>query len=395
MGKPTDSMRPSDDALSLHATSTRPSDLFLDDDAPELQIDDLPPLYDEVTGPDNGDSSSAPLLPNPTPAPDAIFDVLSPLLTDHSGNQYFIDKRFDNDPKMLEYHVERWAKFPPRPFVRLHGTHSQNVENNGKKERKTVTDFDIQVELTPYLFSDARTFEAMREVRTPENSDKVRRGTVLAKRAPGSTQSIEVGLPAKPTLKEWCHRYHASHAGLKSFTVMRRMIGFDEEEVKRRLEILVRHTNYRGHLNISFPVQNQYTHLYNDVKINRWRLTTWIYWLCIFTLMFLFTWPYLFFRTKRFEVVTVDWAFSQHTQDGRKKYVTISEEQWFNLWGRAIHRAVLEKRQCTLDQQDLLASEGAAPQFGNTVVDGAMDFFRAGVSAMNEVNRHLGWGGDC
>jgi hypothetical protein len=176
---------------------------------------------------------------------------------------------------------------------------------------------------------------------------------------------------------------------------MRRVVGFDEEKVRQKLESLVRNTNYHGHLNITFPVKDQYVHVFNEAKINRWRLTTWIYWLCIFTLMFVFTWPYLFFRTKRFEVVSVDWSFSQLGQDGRKKYVSISEDQWYNLWGRAIHRAVLEKRQSTLDQQDLIAAEGAAPVFGNAVVDGAMGVFRAGVSAMNEVNRQLGWGGDC
>jgi len=391
MGKPSDPMRPGDDALSLHSQS---GDRFLDDDAPELQVDDLPPLYDDVADPINGDSSSAPLLPN-HPVSDQFPGMIPYLSKDKDGNKYYIHECFDNDPKVLEQHVNWWAKKPPRPFVRLHGTHSQEVDNNGKKERKTVTDFDIQIELTPYLFSDAVNRSAFREVHTPENSDKVRRGTILAKRAPGSTQSIEVGLPTKPTLQEWCHRYHASHAGLKTFTVMRRMIGFDDEKVKQKLDSLVRNTNYRGHLSITFPVRDQYINVYNDAKINRWRLTAWIYWLCVFTLMFLFTWPYLFFRTKRFEVVSVDWSFSRPGPDGGKKYVSISEDQWYNLWGRAIHRAVLEKRQCTLDQQDLIASEGAAPVFGNAVVDGAMGFLRAGVSAMNEVNRQLGWGADC
>ena len=64
------------------------------------------------------------------------------------------------------------------------------------------------------------------------------------------------------------------------------------------------------------------------------------------------------------------------------------------MWGRAINRAVLEKRQGTLDQQDLIAADSPAPVFGVAVVDGAMSFVRAGVGAMNEVNRQLGWGYD-
>jgi hypothetical protein len=392
MGKPTDPMRPSDDALSLHATGVRHSDRYLDDDAPEIQVDDLPPLYDDVADPAHGDGSTAPLLPS---IPTSDFQGIAPFSTDANGNQYFIDHLLDTDPAILEEHVNGWAQTPPRPYVRLHGTHSQEVEENGKKTRKTVTDFDVQVELTPFLFSDPVNRVCFREVRTPENADKVRRGTILAKRAPGSMQSIEIGLAPKPSLREWCHRYQASHAGLKSFTVMRRMVGFDEEKVRQKLETLVRNTSYRGHLSISFPVKDQYVIVYNNAKTNRWRLTRWIWWLCVLTLTFIFTWPYLFFRTKRFEVVTVDWAYSRPDEFGRKQYISISEDQWYNLWGRAVHRAVLEKRQCTLDQQDLIAAEGAAPVFGNSVVDGAMGIFRAGLSAMNEVNRQLGWGGDC
>jgi len=64
------------------------------------------------------------------------------------------------------------------------------------------------------------------------------------------------------------------------------------------------------------------------------------------------------------------------------------------LWGRALSRAVLERRQDTLDQQDLIAAEGAPQTFGNVAVDGAASFIMAGVSAMNEVNRQLGWGYD-
>jgi len=381
-------MRPSDDALSLHG---QPSNRYLDDDAPELQVDDLPPLYDDIAGPENGEGSSAPLLPNF--ATSDQFPGMIPYHTKDTATTCYVDERLDNDPKLLEQHVNWWAQTPPRPFVRLLGTHWHDVDRNGKKERESVTDFDVQVELTPYLFSDAANRVASSELRTPENTDKVCRGTLFATRAPGAKQNIELGLPDKPTLTEWCHRYHASHAGLKTFSVVRRMVGFDEDKVREKLEALIRHSNYRGNLQISFPVQDQLIKVYNDCRTNRWRLTKWIYFLCIFTLMFLFTWPYLFFRTKRFEVVAVDWHFSQFDLSGRKKYTTVSEDQWYNLWARAINHAVLERRQGVLDQQDLLAAEGAPPAFLN--VEGARDILRAGISAMNAVNSRLGWGGDC
>ncbi|KAK0610190.1 hypothetical protein B0T17DRAFT_128541 [Bombardia bombarda] len=395
MGRPSLSTRPSGDAVSLHSV---PGDRFLDDDAPELEVDDLPPLYDEVADGGNGNSSSAaPLLPNislnpsaagPDPSRPSGAFVTNFKRDVDTGAEFYIDSRIDTDPEILESHVQYWAQKPPRPFVRIVGTHSQVADNNGKKEKKTVTDFDLQVELTPHLVS------SWREVRTVDNSEKVRRGTALRKRAPGAKQSIELGMGERPSLAEWCHRYCASHAGLKCFALQRRVLGFDEEKVRQKLTSLVRATNYKGHLTITFPVKDALVEVYNDCRINRWRLTTWIIWMCMFTLMFLFTWPFLFFRTKRFEVVYADWPFSVAGESGARQYVSISEDQWYNMWGRAISRAVLEKRQTVLDQQDLLTSNGPDPVYGDGLVDGAMNFLRAGVNAMNEVNRQLGWGYD-
>jgi hypothetical protein len=273
------------------------------------------------------------------------------------------------------------------------GAHQETVDNVGKKEKKRVTDFDVSIELTPYLYSDAINRVSWTELRTVENEEKVRRGTVLRKRAPGAKQHIELG-NTKATLAEWCHRYCASHAGLKSFVFKRKMTGFDSERVKERLEGLVLSTNYRGHLSITFPVKDDTVVVYNDCKTNRWRLKAWLVTLCIFTLTFIFTWPYLFFRTKQFEVVVAEWAFSKPDARGGRQFVSLSEDHWYNMWGRAINRAILEKRQGTLDQQDLLASDAPDPVFGNSAVDGAANVFRAGVRAMNEVNRQLGWGGD-
>ncbi len=395
MGKPSPSsssasLRGDADAVSLH---TQPGDRYLDDDAPELQVDDLPPVYSDH---DNGHAVdvSRPDLP-PSQRADLF---LAPSFEDaNTGTAYFLNTLLDTEPNMLESQIRFWSIQPPRPFVKVRGTHQETVDNKGKKERKAVTDFDLQIELTPYLFSDATNKICWSELRTVDNGEKTRRGTILKRRAPGANQSIEVGWDAKPTMLEWCHLYCASHAGLKTFAFRRRVVGLDEEAIKQKVEGLVRRTNYRGHLAVTFPVKDELVEVYNNCRTNRWRLTAWIQWLTFLTLTFLFTWPYLFFRTKRFEVAVADWPFSRAGEGGRKEYVSISEEQWFNLWGRALNKAVLEKRQGTLDQQDLVAAEGAEPTFntGHAAVDGAMGFLRAGVNAMNQVNRQLGWGADC
>jgi hypothetical protein len=373
---------PDGDSFSLHSQRGDP---FLDGDAPEIHDDDLPPLYEES-------EVEAALLPR-APAEDSPL-VIDPVQKDgNNGTAYFMDRRFDNEPETLETQVKWWAKSPPRPFVRISGTHQETVDNAGKKERKKITDFDVSIELTPYLYSNAANRTAWTEIRTVENEEKVRRGTVLRKRAPGAKQHIELG-NTKPTLAEWCHRYCASHAGLKAFVFERKVTGLDQQRLKDKLEGLVLSTSYRGHIDISFPVKDATCVVYNDCKTNAWRLTSWIVWLCAITLMFIFTWPYLFFRTRRFEVVIAEWAFSKPTPQGGRQFVSISEDQWYNMWGRAVNKAVMEKRQGTLDQQDLLASDVPDPLFDNPAVDGVAGIVRAGVRAMNEVNRQLGWGGD-
>ncbi len=396
MGKPNDPISPlpgiggsSSDAVSLH---TQPGDRMYDDDVPELRDDDLPPLYTDI---EEDSRPNAPLLPTIL-TPSYLLDEVNNAVNLHrvdanTGAEFIINSRLDKDPKLLERQIQLSATKPPRPAVRILGTHSETTREKNKTEKKTVTDFDVTLELTPYLFSDAERGVSWTALRTVEDNEKTHRGTILRKRAPGVKRDIEITNP-KPTLAEWCHRYCASHAGVKSFALQRRVTGFDEEKMKQMLEVLVRGTNYRGSVNITFPVKGDLTLIYNDCKTNRWRLTPWIVWMCYLTFLWLLTWPLLFFRTKQFEVAVAEWPFS--VTNGPKRYVSMSEAHIYNLWGRAISRAVLDKRQCTLDQADLIASQTNAPEPFGTVLEGAPRFLREGINAIAAVNRQLGWGAD-
>ncbi|KAL2144904.1 hypothetical protein VTI28DRAFT_8365 [Corynascus sepedonium] len=398
MGKPSTSPLPgvagssSDtDAMSLH---TQPGDRAYDDDVPELQPADMPPPYSDI---ESSTTANEPLLPNVS-RPSYIHGSLLGRNYVHevdanSGAEYFMFESFDKDPVVLESQIKLSATKPPRPSVRILGTHSQTVRENGKSEKKTITDFDVLVELTPYLFSDAPRGKSWTQLRTVEDTEKTRRGTILRKRAPGVKRDLEI-TNTKPTLAEWCHRYCARHAGLKAFVLRRQVTGFDEKRLKQRLETLVRDTNYRGHVNISFPVKDDYVVVYNVSKINKWRLTPWIVWLCYLTFLWLFTWPFLFFRTKWFEVAIAEWPFSVTEANGNKRYVSMSEEHIFNLWGRAISRAVLSKRQGMLSEEDLIASQTTPDEPFAGALAGAPSFLREGINVITAVNRRLGWGGD-
>ncbi|KAI0007316.1 hypothetical protein F4779DRAFT_592362 [Xylariaceae sp. FL0662B] len=367
-----------------------------DNDVPEISVDDLPPSYNDAF-----ESESAPMLPpiaTPATAPPARPYVPDGKLFEdlNTGAQRWVAKSLE-DPANLEAHIRKLAAIPPRPYVKIIGTHTETTKDSkGKTEKRTITDFDVLVELTPYLYSDAQYHRSWTQLRTIDNGEKARRGTVLKRRAPGSRQHIEVGGDPKPTLQEWCHRYGASHAGLKVFTLQRKMVGFDEEGVIQRLRSLVYDTNYRGHLRVNIVTKDELVECFNEARINRWRLTSWVLWLFILTLMIIFSWPYLWLRTKRWEVAIAEWPFSRIGEAGSKEYVSISEDQWYNMWARAISKAVLEKRQAILDQSDLRRANEPEPAFNTagTGVDGSHGIFRASIHAMNEVNRQLGWGGD-
>jgi len=401
--------RDTSDAVSLHTnpgTSSFAPFRDNDDDDDTLQLapglDDLPPSYSDsyTDTPADINTASGDTGYAHTPSPPYDFFRIDPA----TFATYYIESSFD-DPKILEQQILALAKMPPRPYVHIRGTHTRVVrDSKGKTERKTIIDFDIKIDLTPYLFRNAARGEAWTEICTPENWSKVHRGTILKKTAPGARAgiSLEDGGGPKPELREWCHRFCASSAGLKHFSLHREFIGFDSLYVKHEISRLIHETNYKGNLSVSVVNSHHKAELYNEAKINRWRLTPWIWWLFTLTFLWIFTWPYLFFRTKKWEVVSAQWSFSRFThpdsrspQDSAKEYVSLSEQQWYNMWARAIRRAALEKRQGTLTQYDLREEEGRGeePTFnsGNDTVDA---IFRAGMGAMNVVNRQLGWGHD-
>ncbi|KAJ4349763.1 uncharacterized protein N0V89_008381 [Didymosphaeria variabile] len=340
MGKPQPTPTPyrdDPDAVSLHTT---PDD-YNYNDAPD--VEDLPPSY--------ADNHTAPVIHHITPTPSGR--------TNHSEwfqlkngkpqvpeTQTQSNPRYDTDPVVLEEAVRSLANQAPYPLVYIMGTHRETVKRGDKKETKDITDFRIVIDLQHHLRQAEMT------LRTVENSEKTYRGSITKCRAPGHKQGIEVG-DASPTLKEWCHRYCASPRLLRIFRLRRVVTGFEEEYLKKRLEGLIRSTNYRGHISVTFPVENRNVDLYTTNRINQWRLTTWIRWVFYLTFLWIFTWPALFFATKRYAVLKAEWPWSTTDSQGIKQYTTISEEQWFAKWHVGIRRLVLDRYQCEASEEVL------------------------------------------
>ncbi|KAM0419040.1 hypothetical protein ACHAPT_011979 [Fusarium lateritium] len=317
------------------------------------------------------------------------------------------DKRSDADPGFLESWVRLIAKLPPSPYIHIVGTHKETKRGkDGKKSREDVTDFRIMVSLQNYLWPnfDPNGPSEM-TLTTVESGEKTYRGTVLKKRAPGAKGDIEVGHD-RPNLKEWCHRYCAKATTTKVFRLSRTVTGLNEDLFQSRLEGLIRSTNYKGKLAIEFPVADRAVDIYSSNRLNTWRLTTWICWIFYLTFLWIFSWPVLFFTTKRYHVVRAEWPFSKIGPQGQKMYTTVSEEQWISRYGPAI-------KQLCLDRYDGLAGDsylnevldrGETPQSNQPQIDGqaalgvAAAAFQGGrfnaVSGANSLMRFMGGSND-
>lgn len=362
--------------------------------------DELPPLYTDIA------ESSALLppsaaLPMSSVAPDHSL-VQAFKVNQFTGTEYYMSHELESDPSYLEQHVLAWSRKPPRTYIQVRGTHTEtkSEQNRSNTTSNTVVDFSVRVDMTPYLYTDViRGTSSWANVRTVEDHEKARRGTVFKYRAPGARSRqrrrggvrLEDDPRQKPTLTEWCHRFCASSGGLKVFALQKQVVGIDKNLLIERLHSLVRSTNYRGHVSISFPTDGGWVEVYNECKVNEWRFKDWLIPLVTFTLTFIFTVPYLFFRTKRFEAVFVDWPFSRPARDGstQREFVSLNEDQLYGLWGAAIRTAVINRRQCVLDQQDLVNSHA---QNQGEQPGGIHGLVAAGIQAMNVVNHQFGWG---
>ncbi|KAF2244311.1 hypothetical protein BU26DRAFT_522980 [Trematosphaeria pertusa] len=353
---PTEGYRDDPDAVSLHTT---PDD-YTYDDAPE--ITGLPPSYADSQG-DAAEVPAAPIrhIPPPSRRVDhnngVTIKMGKPQVCE---TQTLTDPRYDKDPLYLEEGIRSFARDAPFPLIYIMGTHKETIKRGDKKETKEITDFRVVMDLQRYLRNnfDPNDSSKMNLV-TAENGEKTYRGTITKQRAPGFKQDIEVGV-SKPELNEWCHRYCASPRMLRIFRLSRVVTGFDEAYVKNRIEGLIRSTNYRGHISITFPVEEKNVDIYTCNRINQWRLKTWVCWIFYLTFLWIFTWPYLFFATKRYAVVRAEWPFSTSDPYGNKRYTTVSEEQWFEKWQVGIKRLVLDRFQGEASEE-MLAGVIARP----------------------------------
>ncbi|TLS29743.1 hypothetical protein PpBr36_01875 [Pyricularia pennisetigena] len=353
----------------------------------------VPPSYDSVPEP----QQQAVAQPHPQGQGISDAEIIQPFaVSSKDGAESFMDMRLDRDPDFLEANIKIWAQKPPSFYMQVHGTHRERRtrRTNGRTETYTVTvtDFNVGVPLHGFLFGQPRPGQtsppqSFSWIRTVENHEKVPRGTVRARQGPmpakveGVEEPPSEAMP-KPTLQEWCHRYCASFAGRKTFVVERRVGGLDVARLEANAMAIVRSTGYSGDVSITFDSFGTEVEVLSSNKINQWRRFTWLRIVCYVTFLWIFTWPFLYFFTKKFHCVYVEWPFSRIRSDGLKEYVSLTEDQMLEVWGRAMFNAVTARSTDVLNQQDLMTAQAA----------GGVGYGMGGFG--NSINQQYGWGRD-
>lgn len=407
MGKPTVKQQYKDDpdAVSLHTT---PDDYAYDDLAGPS--DGLPSYTDSEAAVSivphtsvNGDDS----MNNPEDSYDVIeagggrgWNVIrGPTPIDRGEVTIRMDERL-TDPDELYRYVDKYlSNAPPRPTVNITGWHWETVRRKDKKEKERVCDFDISLSFQPYL-SRPRTTNFWQSLSATHESN-VYRGGWRKTRAAGHQGGIQLTDEPNKNLPQWCEDFCASPARLKVFRVTRLIDGWNTELLKGQIEALVRSTQYRGHLDITFPVEQRYVDIYTPHTVNKWRIS-WIRYIFYFTFLWLFTWPILFFMTKWWDVYTVVWSFSYTNQDGTRTYATLSEKQWMEKHKKLIKRLVFDRFQGDASSHPThfaVEPERRQSQTGNENLDSAIGFVQSGMRSWSNFSAgrnpdDQGWGYD-
>lgn len=301
---------------------------------------------------------------------------------------------YSQDANILKKMLEDQAKYPPTFTVRVAGKHTETRRTKDKQEKVTVTDFDVRLDMTHLLVPNSGTHPSLvsQEISVPSPGIKTYRGHRTKTAAPP-----ESGDDADAYISS----YTSSAFPVRSFSLKREITNHDSAALEALIKSLVASTNYRGHTKVTFPVTHKRVSVYSPCWQNTYREKTWLCWVFYLTFLWIFSWPYLWFVTRRWEVVQVIYPYSSSPDSGSRKFVTKSEQAFFQEWRASIRRAVLGKTQGWIDEEYKLTTETMArdgpermPSTGNGMADGAFGFLRQAVNVGRDVAMAGGWGAD-
>ncbi|KAL3478827.1 hypothetical protein BJX99DRAFT_223505 [Aspergillus californicus] len=244
------------------------------------------------------------------------------------------DERFSCDPHALLQLMHEQAQLPPKLLLRIRGSHSVYGE--------VKSDFDLTLNLLPLLVSDSErwSYRKLDGSRISANGDPV----PTAGAVPAELEKLVV-------------QYCEDPAPVKSFSLKRRVVNFDQGSLEGLIRNTIATTRYRGALDISFPAT------FAEVVVQQGSPRT--------SFRDLFYWsaqpPAKRDPTKRYECIEVIWPFANvPANEAGRRCAVQSEQDWWAGWRDAVRSAVLAKRHgnVTLEDRMDVAMGVAVPEPG-------------------------------
>lgn len=233
----------------------------------------------------------------------------------------------------------------------------------------------------------------------------------------------------------YIRRHNANIILRVRFTITRNVTNLDDKYLVHALQGVLRSTNYRGDISITFSVDDREISLMSDHWINRCRTNMFIWWICVILQLWVITWPIIWMVTKKWEVVNIIWPCRVHrdedvgvvlpnadqespesiqedisSTDGSPsscgqdnvRFATMTEPTWVEMWRGSIARAAIDRRNgVVLGSLDLEATRAAEE------INASRAFAQSGLGygeswhgmgqllrVMREYYVDQGWGGD-
>ncbi|KAI9644968.1 hypothetical protein NHQ30_007003 [Ciborinia camelliae] len=365
----------------------------------------LAPLLSRTDGPSANNSQPVPGVSCSSP-PDLPFSS-----HDYSSSDFWT--RFPNystDPNALRQMILEQAQYAPTYYVELSGTHKETERRHKKDSTETITDFHIRLNLTHLLTTGIRTGGKLEIL---SDNQKGYRGGVIKSFEPSlSNCDIESG-PTGDELQAWCHKFISDPSSMKCFIFERKIINHDRKHLEYLLRRIVSSTNYRGAVHVNFLTLHKRVIVYSPHVVNEWRMTPWIRWFFYLTFLWVFSWPILFFVTRRYEVVKAIYQYADRPAGvgvSSRKATVQSEDEYVNHWEAALRSAILgrmiktdsclgEDYRVQVLQEAVARGQAAALLLqghgtGNSFADGVIGVMGAATTLVGEYNDARGWGYD-
>ncbi|KAK5998158.1 hypothetical protein PT974_00530 [Cladobotryum mycophilum] len=213
--------------------------------------------------------------------------------------------------------IRAQASVPPKPQIRIHGTRGRKV------------DFDIHLNLMSLLVPDDQRLR-LNYTRCVGNGEFAFRGGAKSDVLP------EVG---EGGVEEWCRRFVQDTANVKSFTLERVVANLDVSWLEGQIRTLIASLNYRGAVDVTFPVTHNRVVIQNPDKVNQF-----------FTNV-----TSIFSGKNKYEVIKAVWPFA-NTKNGEpgRRCLVQTEEIWWREWRDPIRYVISQKRQGWVTVEDKL-----------------------------------------